>query len=314
MCLLWLLVSCPEPPNRQLDKTSQLQPLENPFLHPDPFSRNVWDLQAVQNRVLIGSGDAWRNTGTNKQKIKVVSYSPQQGFEKEFTVDDEQIHRFVLSGARVFVPGFDPLEDWSLGNFYTLETRCLAPVPCWSKYRTIPFGVHTYDLAEFAGKLYATIGGFDAEVKPGLLESTDGGQTWQPVTAPELLGNCTPCKKFLPLRVWGLPNCKTACSQVQAFKARRSCQTDPARGVGVWAELSVPRKNCFTRQPAKATTWRCQKRSTVPRATSKPNNCPCKMGNAPPTFCRSRQVWRCWRSHPIQTATSTAYTQPTAQP
>jgi hypothetical protein len=188
LVLLWVLVACPQPPKPDPDKTNQLLPLENPFLHPDPFSRNVWDLQTVQNRVLIGSGDAWRNTGTNKQKIEVVSYNPEQGFQKEFTVDDEQIHRFVLAGARVFVPGFDPLEDWSLGNFYTLETRCLAPIPCWSKTRTIPFGVHTYDIAEFAGKLYATIGGFDAEVKPGLLESSDGGQTWQSVTTPELLG------------------------------------------------------------------------------------------------------------------------------
>jgi hypothetical protein len=188
VCLAWLLVACPPPPKPELDKTSQLQPLENPFLHPDPFSRNVWDLQTIQNRVLIGSGDAWRNTGSNKQKIEIISYNPEQGFQKEFTVDDEQIHRFVLAGARVFVPGFDPLEDWSLGNFYTLETRCLAPIPCWSKSRTIPFGVHTYDLAEFAGKLYATIGGFDDQVKPGLLESADGGQSWTSVTAPELLG------------------------------------------------------------------------------------------------------------------------------
>jgi hypothetical protein len=188
LVLLWVLVACPQPPKPDPDRTAQLQPLENPFLHPDPFSRNVWDLQTVQNRVLIASGDAWRNTGTNKQKIEVVSYSLEQAFQKEFTVDDEQIHRFVVAGERVFVPGFDPLEDWSLGNFYTLETRCLAPVPCWSKTRTIPFGVHTYDIAEFAGKLYATIGGFDAEVKPGLLESSDGGQTWQSVTASELMG------------------------------------------------------------------------------------------------------------------------------
>jgi hypothetical protein len=186
--LALLLVACPPPPKLELDVTTRLQPLENPFLHPDPFSRNVWDLQSVQNRVLIASGDAWRNTGSTVQKIDVVSYSPDNGFQKEFTTSDEQIHRFVVEGERVLIPGFDPLEDWSLGNFYTLETRCLAPVPCWNKNRTIPFGVHTYDLAEFSGKLYTTIGGFDAEVKPGLLESGDGGQTWQSVTAPELLG------------------------------------------------------------------------------------------------------------------------------
>jgi hypothetical protein len=185
---LLLLVACPSPPTLQGDATAQLEILNSPFLHPDPFSRNVWDLQVVQDRVLIASGDAWKNSGTNIQKIAVVSYSSNHFFTKEFTVNDEQIHRFVVSGEKVFIPGFDPLEDWSLGNFYTLETRCLAPVPCWSKTRTIPFGVHSYDVIEFDSKLFVTIGGYDAETKPGLLESSDAGRTWQSVTAPELLG------------------------------------------------------------------------------------------------------------------------------
>ena len=186
--LLLFLVACPPVLTLQGDVTSQLETLTNPYLHPDPFSRNVWDLQVVQDRVLIASGDAWKNSGTNIQKIDVVSYSSNNFFTKEFTVDDEQIHRFIVLGAKVLIPGFDPLEDWSLGNFYTLETRCLAPVPCWSKSRTIPFGVHTYDLIDFENKLFVTIGGYDPETKSGLLESDDAGRTWKSVTAPELLG------------------------------------------------------------------------------------------------------------------------------
>ncbi len=184
--LLFFLVACPPVPTLQGDVTSQLETLNNPYLHPDPFSRNVWDLQVVQDRVLIASGDAWKNSGTNIQKIDVVSYSSNNFFTKEFTVDDEQIHRFIVAGAKVLIPGFDPLEDWSLGNFYTLETGCLAPVPCWSKSRTIPFGVHTYDLIEFENKLFVMIGGY--ETKSGLLESDDAGLTWKSVTTPELLG------------------------------------------------------------------------------------------------------------------------------
>ena len=125
---------------------------------------------------------------TNIKKIDLVSYSSNNSFSKEFTIDDEQIHRFIVSGTRVFIPGYDPLEDWSLGNFYTLETGCLAPVGCWNKTRTIPFGVHSYDLIEFENKLFVTIGGYDPSVEPGLLESLDRGQTWKSVTASELLG------------------------------------------------------------------------------------------------------------------------------
>ncbi len=186
--LLLFLVACPPTPILQGDVTEKLEKLENPFLHPDPFSRNVWDLQLIQDRVLIASGDAWRNSGTNIKKIDVVSISSNNFFSKEFTIDDEQIHRFIVSDAKVFIPGYDPLEDWSLGNFYTLETLCLAPIPCWNKTRTIPFGVHSYDLIEFENKLFVTIGGYDPTVQPGLLESADAGQTWKSVTAPELLG------------------------------------------------------------------------------------------------------------------------------
>ncbi len=188
LALVFLFLMACHSPLVPMDVTNKMLVLENPLAHPDPFSRNVWDLQRIQDRVLIGSGDAWRNTGTNVQKIQVVSYSSNGYFNQEFTVDDEQIHRFIETENQVLIPGFDPLEDWSLGNFYTLEPRCLAPVPCWSKTRTIPFGVHTYDLIEFAGKLYSSIGGYDATIEPGLLESSDGGRTWKSVTSAALLG------------------------------------------------------------------------------------------------------------------------------
>ncbi len=239
--LLLFLVACPPVPTLQGDVTSQLETLDNPFLHPDPFSRNVWDLQVVQDRVLIASGDAWKNSGTNIQKIDVVSYSSNNFFTKEFTVDDEQIHRFIVLGAKVLIPGFDPLEDWSLGNFYTLETGCLAPVPCWSKIRTIPFGVHTYDLIEFENKLFVTIGGY--ETKPSLLESDDAGRTWKSVTAPELLG-----LTFARFFVFG-----KELFAVQEIRADSSKVGLAKYSNGVFSSAGLPDKNLVPDLPD---TWR----------------------------------------------------------
>jgi hypothetical protein len=182
---LVLLVACAQNDSviMPLDVTSKLELIGNPALAQPAFSRNIWDLQVFDGRLFIGTGDAWRNTGP----IPVISYNGKT-FETEFTVDDEQIYSFVVTNNQLLIPGTDPREDWSLGNFYRLEPRCLAPKPCWSKTRSIPYGVHTYDLLQEENRLYATIGGWDDPPEPGLLESVDGGVTWRSATAPELMG------------------------------------------------------------------------------------------------------------------------------
>jgi hypothetical protein len=180
-----LLVACAqnEISIKPLDVTAKLESLGNPAMAQPAFSRNIWDLQVFDRRLFIGTGDAWRNTGP----IPVISYNGQR-FETEFTLDEEQIYNFVVTNDQLLIPGTDPREDWSLGNFYRLEPRCLAPKPCWSKTRSIPYGVHTYDLLQEGSRLYATIGGWDDPPEPGLLESEDGGVTWRPATSPELMG------------------------------------------------------------------------------------------------------------------------------
>ncbi len=241
--LLLFLVACPATPILQGDVTNKLEQLENPFLHPDPFSRNIWDLQVIQDRVLIASGDAWKNAGTNIKKIDVVSYSSNRFFAKEFTTDDEQIHRFIVSDAKVFIPGYDPLEDWSLGNFYALETRCLAPTPCWNKTRTIPFGVHSYDLIEFENKLFVTIGGYDQTVEPGLLESLDGGQTWKSATSKELLGLTFTRFFVLNSELFAIQEVRADSSQTGIAKYQN----------GVFSRAGLSDKNLV---PDLAPTWR----------------------------------------------------------
>ena len=163
--VLMLLNSCSDPP--VTIKTAQPESLGNPFLEKPVFARNVWDMQVFNGQLYFGHGDAVENSGP----IKVFVYDPSSSqFTSDFTVDDEAINSFNIIDNQLLIPGYDPRESWDLGNFYRLENKV------WHKYRTIPWGVHAYQLLEFAGKLFITIGTDD--VHPGLLSSSDQGATW----------------------------------------------------------------------------------------------------------------------------------------
>ncbi len=158
-------------PVKPPDLTPQLEHLGNPFLEKPPFARNVWDMKVFDGRVYFGHGDAVANSGP----IKLFSYNPTEGsFKSALTVDDEEIHEFDMIDNQLVIPGYDPLEPWDLGNFYRLENGL------WNKHRTIPWGVHTYQMATFHGALFVTIG---TDFKhPGLLSSSDNGLTWTDVS------------------------------------------------------------------------------------------------------------------------------------
>ena len=160
-----LLNACSDPPITI--KTAQLEGLGNPFVEKPVFARNVWDMQVFNGQLYFGHGDAVENSGP----IKVFSFNPSSSqFTSDFTVDDEAINSFNIIDNQLLIPGYDPRESWDLGNFYRLENGA------WQKHRTIPFGVHAYQLLKFAGKLFVTIGTDD--LHPGLLSSSDGGVTW----------------------------------------------------------------------------------------------------------------------------------------
>jgi hypothetical protein len=167
MLKLMLLSACSNPPITMNQVDNQLETLGNPFLEKPVFARNVWDMQVFKDQLYFGHGDAVANSGP----IKVFSFNPASSlFTSDFTVDDEAINSFNIVANRLVIPGYDPREAWDLGNFYRLENGT------WQKYRTIPWGVHAYQLLEFEGKLFVTVG--TNNLHPGLLSSSDDGATW----------------------------------------------------------------------------------------------------------------------------------------
>jgi hypothetical protein len=141
-------------------------------------ARDAWsihDLIFFNGRLYLGHGDAVVNTGPTD----VIYYDFNQGaFVTEFTVDDEAIYQYQIVNNTLMIPGVDATEDWSFGNFYALSDTG------WTKYRTIPNGLHVNQLAYFNDALYASTGalasvGDNIEFAFGAIySSTDYGETW----------------------------------------------------------------------------------------------------------------------------------------
>ena len=133
-------------------------------------ARSVWDMQYHDGRVYIGCGDWQRNQGP----VDIWSFGPSSAgkpheFRKEYTVNEESVDIIRSLGGKLYVPGTDPKDPWRFGNLYVKDGDS------WSKLRTIPNGIHTFDVALFGGRLYVTCG---TENGAALYESADEGKTW----------------------------------------------------------------------------------------------------------------------------------------
>ena len=134
------------------------------------LSRCVWDMKYYNGYLYIGSGDYDNNTGpTDIWGYNILS----KKWVKSGTVNDEAVTRFVCLDDTLLVPGVDPKEEWSLGNFYKLQNNQ------WTKIRTLPSGIHNFDLIKYENKLFAALG-----VAPGyspIVFSSDNGEIFNAV-------------------------------------------------------------------------------------------------------------------------------------
>lgn len=153
--------------------------LGNPIAGEEYAARHVWDLQVWRGRVYLGYGDWIGNSGP----VDIWYYTPTASCFLSETVyvsptrpaaqvDEEAIHRYVVIDADLYIPGTDPTESWDWGNLYQNGGDG------WEKKRTIPNGLHVFDLASYSGDLFAAIG--PTRTMP-LLRSSDGGLTWTQV-------------------------------------------------------------------------------------------------------------------------------------
>jgi len=145
------------------------------------YARNVWDMHAYHGKVYFGAGNSSNNPpASNAGKADLWTFDPaKREFAVEYTVDEEQIHLIREFDDKLYLPGHDSRESWSLGNFYRLEPTG------WKKYRTIPDGVHVYDIYRYGDKLYAATGTGSA-ASYCVQVSSDDGLSWSNAPAHDI--------------------------------------------------------------------------------------------------------------------------------
>ena len=133
-------------------------------------ARSPWDMIVWNGYLYVGLGDFDANAGP----IGIPRLNLQTSqWENGAPLPEEECNRFRMIDGRLTFPGIDPKESWELGNYYVLENSE------WIQQRVIPNGVHTFDMAETDGLIFASLG-VPAGDSPFAV-SDDGGKTFRPV-------------------------------------------------------------------------------------------------------------------------------------
>lgn len=131
------------------------------------YARNIWDMAAVDGRVLLSMGDYATNTGavpiyyytndsTNRYECSYVSSRSAAG------LSSEEIKRFYEIDGEIYATATDPLY-YESGSYYKYDSQTNT----WTDYYKLPMCVHCYDMVEydgevfFAGMVRATVNGED---------------------------------------------------------------------------------------------------------------------------------------------------------
>ena len=122
-----------------------------------------WDLEIYDEKLYIGAGDYDENTGPVYSMCFDIEKNEWQTVG---TLPDEQISRFCQIDGKLIAVGTDPKDDWSLGNYYILGDSG------WETVRSIPNGIHNFDMVKFDGKTFCGLG-VDEGYSP-IAYSTDG--------------------------------------------------------------------------------------------------------------------------------------------
>lgn len=150
---------------------SEIYPLEK---YKDE-ARKINKLKIWDGKLYIGYGDYGVNTGPTD----ILSWDlSTHNLKTEFTVDDEAIVRFKEVNDQLMIPGVDATEDWNYGNLYIKDHDQ------WKKYRTIPKGLHVFDVVRYKDQLYTSIGSVcdfndkNQTAMGAVFSSADSAKTW----------------------------------------------------------------------------------------------------------------------------------------
>ena len=133
-------------------------------------ARVPWDMIILDGKLYVGGGDYDGNAGP----VDIWAYDIARGeWYVSGTVPEEEVFRFCIFNDTLIIPGIDPTEDWSYGNYYKLSNEN------WEKYRNIPGGMHNFDMIEYHGLIFCGLGVSSGQYP--IACSDDGGKTFSTV-------------------------------------------------------------------------------------------------------------------------------------
>lgn len=126
----------------------------------------------IENKLFFFDSPA--PAGSDGGEVYVWDFASQKA-HKVFQVQEQGVTTMRQVGGALYIPGTDAMESWDLGNVYRSADRGET----WKKLRSIPVGVHVWDVCGWRGKLYASTGSVrDGKGYGAVCVSTDQGQTW----------------------------------------------------------------------------------------------------------------------------------------
>ncbi len=176
LALALILCSCSkdnvENTEESSDSISQTQIIEiiSPYAKLHGNAKNPWDMIIHNGYLYVGGGDY--DVNASPKYAYRYNLSTEE-WEQCGEIPDEQIRNFLVFDNELYIPGTDPTADWGYGNFYKLENSEFVT------YRTIPGGVHCFDLEKVDNKLFAAIGVKDGSFP--VVVSTDNGNTFEKI-------------------------------------------------------------------------------------------------------------------------------------
>ncbi len=140
-------------------------------VYPDGgVERTAWGIEYYDGALYVGSGDY----DTNRGPVNMAHYDlAKSEWKIDGLADDEQIERFYNFDGTLYAVGYDSRSSWDFGNYYTC-----TEMGRWKTHRTLPNGVHNFDMIMFEGKLFAGLG---VEEGNAPIVMTTDQETWVPM-------------------------------------------------------------------------------------------------------------------------------------
>jgi hypothetical protein len=147
---------------------------------PDPNYFGVYSAEAIGDTLYLGFGTA-RPAEANGSLLAKTDGNALTPVKK---LDEQGFVGMRVGGDTLYIPGADPLEDWSLGEVYVGK-----PPDNQIKHRNMPNVIHTWGIYPYGntGRLYAAVGQHAGDCQTfygGVLISDDDGDSWEVVEDP----------------------------------------------------------------------------------------------------------------------------------